>query len=879
MLVSAVILFSNCLYAYPAPGSYISNIASGDYVDETGNILLVNSNPVSLEVQKILALKLVQDQQQQSTVGGQVNFPHVLTNSGNTSDSYILSLIHSTDDEFDLGSIKVYADRDQNGIPDDNIDLLTPNTSVTLRAGETLSVVAVGNVPLAVKATQKSVFELKAISQTENSLFAAVNDTVVVVDDAVISVMKAQDKSQGNVDDVVTYTLTYRNNGTDVAQLTITDLLDDSLQYIVKSAQWNQGSVKLTDDDDTENTVNAGIKYQFISNKNTIKAEIASVPPLTSGVLTFRVNVKNADKTKIPNTAKYTYVGNTSLTSYSLDSNTVHYTLAPSLGVVLNNKSSSAVNVGNPDRAPDNLLTITSLKPGQEVYFKNYVWNMGNVTDIYNLSYTPSNLPACAQVRLYSKDGKTLLTDTNGDGVVDTGALASSAVKEIRVGVSASTSCNTEVSNIVIDVKATSVFSSDISDPTRNVITTLVGSSSESDLYNSDNTGKDVGKIDNNGNPWLKKSVLDGKVVFPLAAENKSTQSNNYNLFASFSAIDPQNISVVTASGFTVKFYEGDTTCSTLGKQITNTGTMAAGATKLYCAVILVDPSQQNFVKSVWFAIQSPVNQQVDAIKNEISSSTARQLILSNDQQGQVSVGGTIVYVHILKNTGTITEGATSGSVVKFKVSPQKSDDNFIYSLYYDMNKDGKIDSFDKFIDANTDLNTLTAGVGIAPQLDIQLLLKVQAPTTATHGVVSVADIIVEAGTYTNIKLDDLKNTDITTVSVSAMQLVKHQVKAPSCTMIFNQANVAPLTFITQPLEIKPNECVIYKLEIENKGSSVVTNVQFQDSVPAYTQLVGTPFLVPIGDNKSAAENIKGTVSSLSPGQMANMYFMIRVNP
>ena len=884
MLVSAVILFSNCLYAYPAPGSYISNIASGDYVDETGNILLVNSNPVSLEVQKILALKLVQDQQQQSTVGGQVNFPHVLTNSGNTSDSYILSLIHSTDDEFDLGSIKVYADRDQNGIPDDNIDLLTPNTSVTLRAGETLSVVAVGNVPLAVKATQKSVFELKAISQTENSLFAAVNDTVVVVDDAVISVMKAQDKSQGNVDDVVTYTLTYRNNGTDVAQLTITDLLDDSLQYIVKSAQWNQGSVKLTDDDDTENTVNAGIKYQFISNKNTIKAEIASVPPLTSGVLTFRVNVKNADKTKIPNTAKYTYVGNTSLTSYSLDSNTVHYTLAPSLGVVLNNKSSSAVNVGNPDRAPDNLLTITSLKPGQEVYFKNYVWNMVNVTDIYNLSYTPSNLPACAQVRLYSKDGKTLLTDTNGDGVVDTGALASSAVKEIRVGVSASTSCNTEVSNIVIDVKATSVFSSDISDPTRNVITTLVGSSSESDLYNSDNTGKDVGKIDNNGNPWLKKSVLDGKVVFPLAAENKSTQSNNYNLFASFSAIDPQNISVVTASGFTVKFYEGDVACSTLGKQITNTGTMAAGAKKLYCAVIQVDLSQQNFVKPVWFAIHSPVNQQADAIKNEISSSIARQLILSNDQQGQVAVGGTIVYVHTLKNTGTITEGTVSvagstGSVLKFKVIPLKPDDNFLYSLYYDVNKDGKIDATDKFIDANTDLNILTVGAGIASQGDIQLLLKVQAPATATQGVVSPADIIVVSGTYANIKLDDLKNTDITTVSATAMQLVKHQVKAPSCTMTFDQANVVPLTFTAQPLAVKPNECVIYKLEIENKGSSVVTNVQFQDAVPAYTKLVGTPFLVPTGVNASATESIKGTVSSLSPGNTANMYFMIRVNP
>lgn len=59
MLILAAILFSNYLYAYPAPGSYISNIASGDYIDETGNVLLVNSNPVSLEVQKILALTLV----------------------------------------------------------------------------------------------------------------------------------------------------------------------------------------------------------------------------------------------------------------------------------------------------------------------------------------------------------------------------------------------------------------------------------------------------------------------------------------------------------------------------------------------------------------------------------------------------------------------------------------------------------------------------------------------------------------------------------------------------------------------------------------------------------------------------------------------------
>ncbi|NWK74566.1 DUF11 domain-containing protein [Acinetobacter sp. SwsAc6] len=873
------LLFSSSLYAFPLPGSYISNIASGDYVDETGSTLVVNSNPVSLEVQKILALTLVQNQQQQSTIGGLVNFPHVLTNTGNTSDRYALSLTHSVSDEFDLASIKVYADRDQNGVPDDNVDLLLPNSSIDLKAGESLSIVAVGTVPSSVLANQKSIFELKATSQTTNTIDARVNDTVVVVDDAVISVVKAQDKSQGNEQELITYTLTYRNNGTDTAKLTLTDLLDDSLQYVKESAHWNQNSIALTDSNDTENTINSGISYQLLSDQKTLQAEIQSVPPLTSGTLSFQVRVKNTDKNKIPNTAKYTYVGEKSKVPYNQDSNTVHYTLLPSLGVVLNNNPNSNSDAGNPNKDPDNLSTINELKPGKQVFFQNYVWNKGNITDVYNLSYSTANLPECAQVRLYHKDGKTLLTDTNGDGIVDTGSLASSAVKEIRVAVLASTSCNTEKSNIVIDVVATSVLSSDISNPTRNVITKLVASSSESDLYNSDNSGKDVGKIDNNGNAWLKKSVLDGKVVFPLIAENKSTQSNNYNLFASFSAMDMQNISVVTASGFTVKFYEGDATCSNLGKQITNTGTMAAAATKAYCAVIQVDASQQNFVKPIWFAIQSPVNQQADVIKNEISSSTARQLILSNDQQGQVSVGGTIVYVHTLKNTGTITEGADQGSVVKLKVNPQKLDDNFIYSLYYDVNKDGKIDPSDKFIDANTDLNSLSAGLGIAPDRDIQILLKVQAPVTATHGVVSVADLIVEAGTFANIKLENLKNTDVTTVSTSAMQLLKYQVKAPTCTMTFDPANVTSLSFSAQPLIIKPNECVIYKLEVENRGSSIVTNVQFQDAVPAYTTLVGTPFLVPAGVNASTAASIKGTIASLSSGQMANMYFMIRVNP
>ncbi len=872
-------------YAFPAPGSYISNIASGDYTDETGNLLVVNSNPVSLEVQKIYALTLVQNQNQLGTIGAQVSFPHVLTNTGNTPDTYQFSLNQLTTDDFNLDGVAVYVDRDQDGLPDDSNDLLTAASTISLKPGESLSVVVVGGIPTDAAEKQKSILDLIATSSTESALTAKVEDTATVVDDAVIALVKAQDKSQGDVADVITYTLTYRNNGTAARPLLITDVLDSSLEYVANSARWNQGTVALTDSVAAEDAANTGIEYRVLPDGITVQAQVTSVAPLTSGTLSFQVKVKHAEKNKIPNTANYEYSDKNSV-KYTLNSNTVNYTLSPSLGVVLNRTSTSAANDGDPDQTPDNLETIAVLKPGQEVLFKNYVWNTGNVTDVYNLTFSSQNLPSCAKVRLYTKDGKTLLTDTNGDGVVDTGSLAASAVKEIQVGVYASTSCNTEVSNIIVDVKATSTTSSDITDPVRNVVTKLVASSSESDLYNSDKsgqgTGGGVGEIDNSGQAWLKKTVVDGKVVFPLVAENRSTQSNNYNLYASFSAIDPQNVTVVTAAGFTVKFYEGDATCSTLGKQSTSTGTVAGGTAKQYCAEIQVDPSQQNFVKPIWFAIHSPVNQQADAIKDEIVSSVARQLVLTNDQQGQVSVGGSIVYVHTLKNTGTVAEGTLSvageGSVLKFKVTPLKSDDSFIYSLYYDANNDGKLDAADKFIDVNSDLNVLTSGVGIPSQGSIQLLLKVSSSSTVLQGASSAAEIIVEAGDYKGITLADIKNTDITTVGTVNMQLTKYQ-STLDCKEPLDQAKVSTLAFSTQALAVEPGHCVVYKLNLLNKGISTVNAVQFIDVVPAYTTLHKGPLLVPGGTDESSGEKISGAVGSLAPGAEANMYFMIRVNP
>ena len=871
--LSFLFFFSLEAHAFPQPGSYISNIASGDYTDEMGNVLLVNSNPVALEVQKTYSLTLVQNQNQYGVVGGAVNLPHVLTNTGNTADRYTLGLVQSSTDNFDLSNVKVYADRDQNGLPDNTEDLLVG--SIELNAGQSLAVVIVGSIPTNVSFNQLSSLDLKAVSQQNATLSAQVTDTIRVVDDAVISLVKAQSASVGNIGDLITYTLTYRNTGTATRRVVLQDVLDDSLEYVSGSAVWNQNSTALTDANDTEGSANTGISYQLKPDGKSLEASITAVAPLTSGTLAFKAKVKQGATNKIPNTAGFVQYDTDSTTvKLSSFSNTVIYNLAAVYGVVLNNKSSSATNVGNPNSSPDNLVVQASLKPGQEVFFNNYVWNIGNTTDTYNLSYSSSNLPSCAKVNFYTQDGKTLLTDTNGDGKVDTGSISNAAVKQIQVGVSASTGCTGSVSNINIDVVATSIASSTVSDPIRNQITALTAASSSSDLYNADQSGLGVGIVDNAGQPLRTVKVTSGKAVFPLVAKNNSTQANNYNLYASFSAIDVANIALTAKTGFSVKFYEGDASCQTVGKQITNTGTLGAGASKAYCAVIDVDASQQNFTAPIWFVIQSPVNQQADSLKNQIESNVARLLTLTNDQQGQVSVGGTIVYAHTLKNLGNIVEGANAGSQVNLKVVPLRND-GFVYTLYYDANKNGQIDSADQIISATTGLNQLLGSAGLLAQADIQLLLKVQAAPSATEGVISQADIVVEVSDFNGIHLDNLKNTDVTTVATGHLQLVKTQAANSSCTT----TNLASLNYSTQLVSVKPNQCVVYKLTLKNDGGSVVKNVQFNDVVPAYTSLVGTPAIVPSGTNLSSGDKVSALVSSLDPNQEANFYFVIRVNP
>lgn len=871
LLVLATLLPS-AWAALPLPGSQITNIASGDYVDEQGNTLVIDSNPVSLTIQAVKALSLTSNQAQVGLIGAKLNFPHVLTNTGNVADSYALSLVQASNDNYDLADVAVYADRDQNGIPDDNINLLANATTISLDAGQSMAVVIAGTIPTTVSNSNQAKFTLTATSTTQSGLAQTVNDSAQVIDDAVILVTKAQSLSSGSNNQELVYTLTYTNNGSASGKLIVTDTLDVALQY-VGDARWSNGSGTLTDADDTESTVNAGIKYKLVGNQ--VQFELANIPALTTGSVSFKVKVNDIKQATIANTADYSqYAVNGSTAIKTTKTNTVIYRNQYVYGVIANITATGSSDNGEPNQAPDNLSIKPTINAGQEVLFDDYIWNTGSSTDSFNLTVNTAGLPACASVKLYASDGRTPLVDSNNDGVIDTGPLAAGTSRAIKLGITTTANCSAS-QPIYADLMATSVTDTTKSNAVRNQITSVITGST--DLYNSDNSGKGVGVVDTNGAALLSKVMMQGKAVFPLIVNNSAAIANNYTLYAASQAINLDNPVNNLPNGWQVTFYEGDASCSTLGKQITQTGSVAAGASKTVCAVVQADSSVTSGTLPtgtlpIWFAVKSAINGQGDVIKDQVDVKPYRSFTLQNDQQGQVDIAGTVVYLHSLKNIGSLTEGTTTGQVL-LKVTPLNSQDGFNYSLYYDANNNGLLDASDPLA---TDLAKITNNTGLAPNQTLQLLLKVQAPATAKPGISSQAAIVVEpVGTLQGLTAAAVQNTDVTTVGSNQLRLVKSQ-----ATTTCGVSDLTTLNYAVAAIQVKPNQCVAYRLTVSNDGATQANGVKIADSAPSFTTLQTTPApKATQGKVNISQSSIQADIGTLGAGQQAALYFLILVNP
>lgn len=872
--------------AAPAANSLIGNTATATYTDASAINRTATSNTVQTVVQQVRAFDLVANETRYVAPGGQVTFPHTLTNTGNGSDTISLSATNNgAGDDFDLTGLVIYADADGNGVPDNAI----PVTSVTLAAGGVYKFVVVSNAPVTALNLQEADVTVEASAAAGGGLLAVTDtntDTAIISTNAVVTVTKSANVLTGPTGTVVEYTLTYTNTGNaNATNLVISDLIPKSatpatiggMKYQANSGVWSGGGT-LTDTNGAADDGSSGINYSVsgtaLAGTETVTATIATVPANTSGTLKFSVVVDNdaagvdgnsiAMAGVLSNTATYDY-NNGSAPITGQNTNTVNFTVTATASVVANNASGSTADGGANDLVSPNEPVVYQ---GSVVTFDNWIHNTGNSADTFNVTYANAGVngfPAGTSFQLYQADGVNVLQDSNSDGVPDTGSLAVGGEYKVVLKATLPANVTTGAVNFNVVKTATSV-----ADPTKtNTVTDRLTSitANVADLSNNLTTGYAAGTLaggtattagsvagattptTNPDGAWSILTANPGSsVAFPLLVENKVGLADNYNLAAGSTAG-----MAALPSGWTAVFRQSSGgNCNSMGATITNTGTINAGASTLVCAVISVPANAAatpDAPQNVYFKVTSPISNTSDTKLDAVRVNTIRSLQMTTDRTGQVFPSGTVVYEHILTNNGNVVEGDALDELL---LTGTNSLSGFSTILYIDTNNNGVLDTVgtpDQVITglAGAGTNnfhvvtaTGTSGTGTGDGLaglaigeSVRIFAKVQAPAGATPGTTDSLTVLAQAfGTINAIAAPSATNTDTTNVIGGQIRLDKEQALDAAC-----DGNADGIGFTNANINALPGACIMYRIVATNEGVSPVTSVLINDTTPSFTAL------------------------------------------
>ena len=846
----ATLALAACSIAYAAPpaGTPIGNQASATYLDATSTSRTVTSNLVTTIVQQVASFTLTADGARTAAPGGQGVFPHVLTNTGNGTDTFPLVLANLAGDDFDLTGLAIYADADGNGVPD---NFTAINTTGALAAGAQFRFVVVGNVPGTQLATEVARMRITATSAFDNAQTAFNTDVVTVTGNAVVNITKSISTANGpSPSGPYTYTFTYTNAGNSIAtNVTLTDLLPAGMTYVPNSGRWSTtGASVLTDANaaDAQGTAPNTIVYDFgVTGANTVTAKIARVAPGASGTVTFQVNVNSglAPQT-INNFASYVYNDGVSNVG-PFTTNLAPFTVDASASLTFTGQ------------------TVASALQGSTVSFTNVLTNTGNASDVFDVIVNPGTFPAGTTYSLFKSDGVTPLTDSNSNGIPDTGPLAAGASYNVILKVTLAANGTGGAYNVTKTARSANNPAQTAT--ATDVLTTIVANSV--DITNTSplpgapgaGTGPEPGAI-------VTLATNPGATVrFTTYVNNTSTQADNYDLQAS---TDNSFGSLTLPAGWTATFRDGSNAI------ITNTGNIAAGGNKLvYVDVAVPAGYTAGQVELYWRAV-SPVSNASDRIHDAVSVNVVRNFTLVPNNSAQVAPGGSVVYTHLLVNNGNVTEGDGVGSFVA--VSSANDQAGWSSTLYYDSNNSGVFDAGDG------PLSDLSFVGGLAPGAQLRVFQVVFAPAGAPLGQVNTSTITVATSNvgYTSAVPGNALATDVTTVINGQLQLVKRQAIDTTCDGVPDAA----YDVLNIGAGAIPGACVRYEITVTNVGTSPVTNVVVSDATPANTTFSSAGGATTsqgsiVTPANGATGAITATVGTLAPGASAVIRFGIRINP
>ena len=854
------------LAATPAAGTLIGNQASATYTDASSAARSVTSNVVTAVVAQVASLTLTQNTAKTVVAGGQVVYPLTLTNTGNGPDTF--SLGSSNSGGFSFGSVVFYADVNGDGVADNT----TPITSSTLLAqGESFKFVAVGTVPTSAASTAVNTLLVTATSGFASSLSATVTDTTTVTSNAVINVTKsisaASGAPTGPTGSTYTVSLSYSNTGNSAAgTVTLVDPLPAGMTYVAGSGRWSAfGATVLTDATlDIQTSGLNSIDYSYAAPQ--VKAVINSVAAGQSGVVSFQVTINLYDKVTatgqlagvLNNIANYAY-NDGAVNIAAVNTNVFAFTVTPV----------SAVTATG--------TTVTSVTQGGTAIFNNVIKNNGNSTDSFDI-VVGSTFPAGSSYALFQADGVTPLLDTNGNGIPDTGPLASGATYTVVLKVTLPTSLSsggpfsvtktatskndpTQSASATDTLQAITPNSVDLTNNTATLVVTTPG-------FGTTTVGETTAQV--------TTTTLPGMTArFTLYVNNTSAVADTYDLAASTVG---STFPGALPTGWSVVFRNA------AGAVISNSGVVNGGGNVLVYADVTVPANQVAMPtgQDLYFRVKSPTTNAYDVIHDLLIIGTVRNIKLIPNNNGQVFPGGSVVYLHTLSNNGNVTENAGGGGSA-FALAQTNSQATFSSIVYIDANKNGILDSTDPVF------TTTTLGP-MLPGASVGLLVKVSAASGAAVGVIDITQLtITTSGTINGASAPAAASvSDTTNVIAGNLSLLKEQALDVNCnngggTLVFSAANITSGAL--------PNVCIRYRLTVTNMGTADALNVVVSDATPVNTtyQTAVPAFITPVGTMSTATIALTngsvGTISTSSPGftlipsAAAVLNFGVRINP
>ncbi|HEM7786248.1 TPA: hypothetical protein ACGFD3_002402 [Acinetobacter baumannii] len=854
--------------AWAATNSIISNMAVGEYSEEGSTVVQVaRSNLVQTTILPVYSLNLVAANNKTVVAGQTVYFNHILTNTSNETDQYTFTVSNNpTGDDFDFvnSSLMVYLDANNDGIPDGSAI-----TGYTLGAGQSVGLIVAASIPNTITTGKVANLTLMVTSANGASGTNSNVDKATVTDQSTLVVRKKFSQITAANGDVVTIRLDYQNpTNTIVPTATLTDTLGSNLTYEVNTGKWNGVTVY----DAVGGTADpTGINYSVTSN--VVTATLTNIPANTIGYIEFNVKINKSIAGKIENVINVT--GLTTDTS-----NTAVVNVAPVYAVKMNG---SASNVSD----NTNTITASAVPQGGELKFTNYVWNIGNTTDRFNLTLTNSTFPTGSQIEFYRADGVTPLLDSNGDGIPDTGLLSAGVnlpiVVKVRLPSSYAVTTDTtfEVSpqaQSLGDISKTSLIKDQ-----GNLLATTVARLV--DLTNSpENNGLGNGNVNNAGNPWKTviaatstNPVAGGQAIFPLKVSHTGI-GTEYLL----SANSTSNFTSLTLPNGVnrVRFYVSGngSNCNVMGSETGKTIYLNNGESQLICAVVEVDQLNNSVTTPIYFRALSTSfvsgnnssNPSQDIIMDAItiqSVNSVAKVEFTPNSRGQVSPLGTVIYSHLLINN---TDVDYTGNYSFLSNNDQVE---FNSTLFYDVNGNGVFDAGDLVMRSLADL----PGGKLAAHTQVKLLLQVKN---------LVANNIAQANT-TTINLTNNVNgqvlasiTDVTTVNQRQLKLSKLQARDFDCD------DTADESYTTNTLTIGKQangqgQCVLYKVILTNTSATAMsTAFTFRDMTPAYTVLSQSPICTSCSSMTAPtvgnAGAVSGTLNSVAANQSYEFNFGVR---